>query len=290
MPHKMGKHLAIDMLAQAPRVESSDTPAVLPGGDLESGCSSNGQRMAVGQFFRVPFSCAASLFPGDTRLVSRGINFEFRSTQVKRFQQTWQVGEDSLFQTSTSIIPNPCDKWYSTCLKTITPKKHMVRNNPTCCWFCHCSFSISEFLTELLNSGTNRPVLAPKKTATISATAIGPLWSDGATHGDQQGSWGTSRLRMVTGYRPSMYMVLGRDSLFALSLNQCHHCPEKIDKTWHNTSFLAEQILERRYFWAKPKASLPNQSFSGKPAEISPTDARKHMRGRLGRGRTVPLF
>ena len=61
MPHKMGKHLAIDILAQAPRVESSDTPAVLPGGALESGCSSNGQRMAVGQFFRVPFSFAASL-------------------------------------------------------------------------------------------------------------------------------------------------------------------------------------------------------------------------------------
>jgi len=68
MPHKMGKHLAIDMLAQAPRVESSDTPVVLPGGPLESGCSSNGQRMAVGQFFQVPFSFAASLFPGDTRL------------------------------------------------------------------------------------------------------------------------------------------------------------------------------------------------------------------------------
>ena len=110
MPHKMGKHLAIDMLAQAPRVESSDTPAVLSGGALESGCSSNGQRMAVGQFFRVAFSFAASLFPGDTRLVSGGINFEFRSTQVKRFQRTWQVGEDSLFQASTSIIPNPCDK------------------------------------------------------------------------------------------------------------------------------------------------------------------------------------
>ena len=43
MPHKMGKHLAIDMLAQAPRVESSDTPAVLSGGALESGCSSSGQ-------------------------------------------------------------------------------------------------------------------------------------------------------------------------------------------------------------------------------------------------------
>ena len=43
MPHKMGKHLAIDMLAQAPRVESPHTPAVLSGGTLESGCSSNGQ-------------------------------------------------------------------------------------------------------------------------------------------------------------------------------------------------------------------------------------------------------
>ena len=43
MPHTRGKHLAIDILAQAPRVESSDTPAVLPGGALKSGCSSNGQ-------------------------------------------------------------------------------------------------------------------------------------------------------------------------------------------------------------------------------------------------------
>ena len=108
MPHKMGKHLAIDMLAQTPRVESSDTPAVLPRIWLQLQWA----RMAVGQFFRVPFSFAASLFPGDTRLVSRGINFEFRSTQVKRFQRTWQVGEDSLFQASTSIIPNPCDKWH----------------------------------------------------------------------------------------------------------------------------------------------------------------------------------
>ena len=133
------------------------------------------------------------------------------------------------------------------------------------------------FLNFWLNSGTNRPVLGPKKTATISATAIGPLWSDGAIHGaDQQGSWGTSRLRMVTGYRPSMVTL--RDSLFALSLNQCHHCPEKIDKTWHNTSFLAEQILERRYSWAQPIASLPNQGFSNKPKEISPTDTRKLMR------------
>ena len=73
-------------------------------------------------------------------------------------------------------------------------------------------------------------------------------------------------------------MVTLRDSLFALSLNQCHHCPEKIDKTWHNTSFLAEQILERRDFWAKPIASLPNQGFSDKPKEISPTDTGKHMR------------
>jgi hypothetical protein len=80
----MGKHLAIDMLAQTPRVESSDTPAVLPRIWLQLQWA----RMAVGQFFQVAFSFAASLFPGDTRLGSRGINFEFRSTQVKRFQRT----------------------------------------------------------------------------------------------------------------------------------------------------------------------------------------------------------
>ena len=226
--------------------------------------------MAVGQFFRVPFSFAASLFPGDTRLVSRGINFEFRSTQVKRFQRTWQVGEDSLFQASTSIIPNPCDKWYSTCLKTITPKQTYGS------WYSHLLvpslFSFHFWISDWTLAPTGR-FWDLKKTATISATAIGPLWSDGAIHGaDQQGSWGTSR----RSYRPSIGTL--RDSLFGLSFDQCHHCPEKIDKTWHNTSFLAEQIVERRDFWVKPIASLPNQGFSGKPKEISATDTRKHMR------------
>ena len=228
--------------------------------------------MAVGQFFRVPFSFAASLFPGDTRLVSRGINFEFRSTQVKRFQRTWQVGEDSLFQASTSIIPNPCDKWYSTCLKTITPKQTYGSR--------YSDFLLVPSLFSFhfwLNSGTNQPVLGPKKTATASATAIGPLWSDGAIHGaHQQGSWGTSRLGMVTGYRPSMVTL--RDSLFALSLhNQCHHCPEKKDKTWQHLIcswtdsrekiFLGKTtslFTQSRFFW---QAWQAQRDFTNRCAE-----------------------
>ena len=66
---------------------------------------------------------------------------------------------------------------------------------------------------------------------------------------------------MVTGYRPSIWSHWGGIHCLLYHLNQCHHCPEKIDKTWHNTSFLAEQILERRDFWAKPLASLPNPRF-----------------------------
>ena len=157
-------------------------------------------------------------------------------------------------------------------------KKHMIRNTPTCCWFCHCSFSISEFLTELPNSGTNRPVLGPKKNCYGCHGHRAPLiWRSHPWSGSA-GLLG--HIPPEDGYRlPPIYMVLGRDSLLGLSLhNQCHHCPEKIDKTWHNTSFVAEQILERRDFWAKPIASLPKKGFSGKPEGISPTDARKLMR------------
>ena len=142
---RLAKPLAINILApQAPKAEFL---LVVPPNLPATPMGKDGSRPVLRDAF---FIC--SLVPGDTRLVSRGINFEFRSSQVKRFQRNWQVGEDKQFQASPMI--------HDTCLKTISPKKkinhprflwwmmrylfennepqekHMIGDTPICCWFC----------------------------------------------------------------------------------------------------------------------------------------------------------